>query len=57
MNFQTLIVGAIVLLALLYIGKSVLSKAKSFSAESSCGSDCGCGVKSNDKLPARIGNS
>jgi hypothetical protein len=54
MNLQILMVGAIVLLAFLYLGKSVWEKVKSFSATSSCATDCGCAAKSNGKSPAHI---
>ncbi len=44
MDFQNIIAGLIVLLALFYVGKTVAQKLKSFSAKSSaCASDCGCG--------------
>jgi len=45
MDFQTIIVGTIILLASLYIGKIIFGKIKAFSPKQSCGSDCGCGVK------------
>lgn len=54
MDFQVIIVALIVLLALLYVGKAVAQKLKSFSAKSSaCASDCGCGdAKANEKKSA-----
>jgi hypothetical protein len=45
MDFQIVIVGVIILLALLYVGRAIFGKIKSFSPNQSCGSDCGCGVK------------
>lgn len=45
MNWQLLIVLAIVLLAVFFIAKNFLLKAKSFSPKSNCGADCGCGDK------------
>jgi hypothetical protein len=42
MNWQFLIVLAIVSLAVFFIGKNLLLKAKSFSPKNSCASDCGC---------------
>ncbi|MFN2392513.1 MAG: hypothetical protein ABR566_11165 [Pyrinomonadaceae bacterium] len=45
MNFQTIIVAIIILLALLYAGKIILGKVKAFSLKSSCSSDCGCAVR------------
>ncbi|MEP7036704.1 MAG: FeoB-associated Cys-rich membrane protein [Acidobacteriota bacterium] len=59
MNFQTIIVGIIILIALFYIGANVWRKVKSFSGKSSCGTgDCGCGTKSKSKNPfIQIGKS
>lgn len=46
MDLQTIIVGFIILLAAIYVGKNVVRKVRGFSPKSmSCGSDCGCGVK------------
>jgi hypothetical protein len=45
MNWQIIIVAIIIGLALLYVGRNFLRKAKSFSPKGGCGSDCGCDVK------------
>ncbi|MDQ6786848.1 MAG: FeoB-associated Cys-rich membrane protein [Acidobacteriota bacterium] len=47
MNIQNILVGIIILFACFYIGRTVWQKVKSFSAKSSCGSDCGCEGKQN----------
>ena len=49
MNIQYIIVGTIIIFALFYIGVNIWRKVKSFSSKSSCGSDCGCGTKSQTK--------
>ncbi|MBA2494878.1 MAG: FeoB-associated Cys-rich membrane protein [Acidobacteria bacterium] len=50
MNWQVLIVGIIIFIALFYVGTNVWRKVKSFSGKSSCGTDdCGCGTKSSAK--------
>lgn len=49
MEIQNIIVGIIIFAALVYVGKMVLGKAKSFSGNESCGSDCGCETKSKAK--------
>ncbi len=49
MDIQNIIVGAIIFLALLYVGSNVWRKVKSFSGKSSCGTNCGCDVKSSAK--------
>lgn len=48
MNVQNIIVGLIILAALLYVGKMVLAKIKSFSGNESCGGDCGCETKAKN---------
>lgn len=60
MNLQTVIVGTIVLLAFLYIGKSIWYKVKSFSATSTntaCGTGCGCDSKTADRFPVQVGKT
>lgn len=48
MNFQTIIVGIILLGAFVYVGKQAWRKAGSFSAKKSdCGGNCGCDAKRN----------
>ncbi|NJM53190.1 MAG: FeoB-associated Cys-rich membrane protein [Blastocatellia bacterium] len=47
MDFQTIIVAIIIIIALLYVGKIVFLKIKSFSAKSNCGNDCSCSSKAN----------
>jgi hypothetical protein len=42
MDVQTLIVGVIILAAVFYVGSLIWKKAKSFSSNSGCGTDCGC---------------
>ena len=42
MNIQAIITAIIVLAAVAYVGQIVWRKAKSFSAKSGCGADCGC---------------
>jgi len=49
MNWQLLIVFAIIILAIFFIAKSFLLKAKSFSPKNNCGSDCGCDSKQRVK--------
>jgi hypothetical protein len=46
MNLQFLIVALIVIGALAFAGRGMLKRARSFSAKSDCGVDCGCGDKS-----------
>jgi hypothetical protein len=43
MDVQNIIVYLIVLAAVIYAGKSVWGKVKSFSVKSGCGNNCGCG--------------
>ncbi|MBA3692938.1 MAG: FeoB-associated Cys-rich membrane protein [Acidobacteria bacterium] len=50
MDWQTITVGIIVLLALLYVGANVRRKVKSFSSNSACGADCGCEGKRKNKI-------
>ncbi len=50
MEVQNIIVGIIILAALVYVGKIVLGKVKSFSGNESCGADCGCETKSKAKI-------
>ncbi|MGI8639843.1 MAG: FeoB-associated Cys-rich membrane protein [Pyrinomonadaceae bacterium] len=59
MNFQIIIVGLIIFIALLYVGANVWRKVRSFSVKSSCGTgDCGCGTKSQSKKSfVQIGKS
>ena len=38
-----------IVLAIFFIGKNLLLKAKSFSPKNSCGSDCGCDSKQKAK--------
>jgi FeoB-associated Cys-rich membrane protein len=45
MNWQIVIVAIIVLLAILFVGRNFLRKAKAFSPKGNCGSDCGCETK------------
>jgi len=45
MNTQNIIAAIIILAALAYVGMQVWRKVQSFSTKKSCGSDCGCGVK------------
>ncbi len=45
MDIQTIIVAIIILIALLYVGKMLFAKVKSFSTKSNCGNDCGCDSK------------
>lgn len=49
MNWQLLIVSAIILLAIFFIAKNFLLKAKSFSPKNDCGADCGCDSKQKAK--------
>jgi hypothetical protein len=49
MDWQILIVIAIIVLALLYVGKNVWRKAKSFAPKGDCGADCGCDAKAKAK--------
>jgi len=42
MNIQLIIVIAIIVLAVAYAGKTVLSKRRSFSTKHGCEQDCGC---------------
>jgi hypothetical protein len=51
MDFQPIIVGIILLLATIYVGKMLLGKLKSFSNKySNCGNNCGCETKSTKKV-------
>jgi hypothetical protein len=51
MDFQAIIVGIILLLATIYVGKMLLGKLKSFSNKNSnCGNSCGCETKSTKKV-------
>jgi hypothetical protein len=44
MTFQQIVVIAIILVAVLFTGSTMLSKRKSFSTKGDCGKDdCGCG--------------
>jgi hypothetical protein len=54
MNWQAIIVGIIIFLAFLYAANMVWKRVKSFSQKSVCGTDCGCGAKSNGRFPAHI---
>lgn len=45
MNFQTIAVLAIILVAVLFAGSKLIRKRRSFSTKADCGSDCGCGEK------------
>jgi len=49
MDWQILIVIAIIALALLFVGKNVWRKAKSFVPKGDCGADCGCDAKGKAK--------
>jgi hypothetical protein len=51
MDIQAIIVGLIILAAFLYVAKIIFRKAKSFSADKSCASDCGCGSTSKNEKP------
>ena len=53
MDFQTIIVGIMILLAASYVGKAIFGKIKSFSPKQTCDSDCGCGVK-DKKLAQKL---
>jgi len=55
MNWQSIVVGIIILLAFLYVAKMVWQRVKSFSPKSGCGADCGCEAKSNQKSLAHTG--
>jgi len=45
MDFQTIIVSIILLLAGIYVGKIFLRRTKSFDVKGDCGNDCGCDTK------------
>ena len=47
MEFQNIIAGTIIFLALIYIGANIWRKVKSVSKNSACGTGCGCGSKSS----------
>jgi hypothetical protein len=50
MNWQILIVIAILALALLYVGRMFLRKTKSFTPKGGdCSNDCGCDTKAKVK--------
>jgi hypothetical protein len=49
MDIQIIIVAVIIILALLFVGKNVWRKAKSFAPKGDCGADCGCDAKGKAK--------
>lgn len=50
MEFQAIIVGLVVLISLLFIGRYLILKAKSFSSKSNCEVDCGCSTKAKEQF-------
>jgi hypothetical protein len=55
MDIQFFMVGMIIVVASLYIGKQIYLKLKSTTSKSSCGSDCGCDAVSTKKMsPVQI---
>jgi hypothetical protein len=48
MDFQTIIVAIILLLAALYVGKIFLRRTKSFDTKNDCGANCGCDNKAKN---------
>ncbi len=42
MNFQQIVVIAIILVAVFFAGSKLFAKRKSFSSKGDCGDDCGC---------------
>jgi hypothetical protein len=49
MDYQAVIVVAIIAVAFLYVAMTFLRKTKAFSPKATCDEDCGCGSK--DKTP------
>lgn len=45
MNFQTIVVFAIIAVAVLFVGSKLIGKRKTFSTKGDCDDDCGCGKK------------
>jgi hypothetical protein len=43
MEIQSILAAIILILAIVFIARGFLQKAKSFAPKSSCKSDCGCG--------------
>ena len=49
MNIQSIITICIILVAVAYVGNMFWKQAKATTKKSGCGSDCGCGDKSEAK--------
>jgi len=42
MDFQSILVGFIIIAAIIFVNRSLLSKRHSFSSKGGCNADCGC---------------
>lgn len=42
MDFQSILVGVIIVGAIFFVNRSLLRKRRSFSTNKDCGADCGC---------------